>query len=215
MIVLTVHHLANSQSDRVVWLLEELGLPYRLVWYQRTAEGAAPASYLALHPAATAPVIEDGDRVLSESEAILPYICHRHAGGRLTVPPEAPNYPDYLYWMALSNNLLGIFFAKRTATEATPLPLMQIIHRREQGYLSFLEQTLEGQDYLAGDEFTCADIMSLFLLRNPRSLEGGDGANRLAWVDRLSRRPAYIKANAIAGPGATPPVDAGAPSSVA
>lgn len=206
--MLTLHHLGVSQSDRVVWLLEELDVAYRLIWHRRTAEGAAPPSYLALHPAATAPVIEDDELVLSESEAILPYICHRYAGGRLTVAPDAANYPDYLYWMALSNNLLGIFFAKRAANEATPHQLMQILERRENGYLNFLEQTLATRDYLAGDEFTCADIMSLFMLRDPRMFGGRDATNTLDYVKRLTERPAYIKANAIAGPAAIPPESA-------
>ena len=203
--MLTVHHLGVSQSDRVVWLLEELGIPYKLVWHRRTAEGVAPPSLLALHPAATAPIIEDGELVLSESEAILPFICHRYAGGRLTVAPDAPNYPDYLYWMALNNNLLGLFFAKRAANESTPPQLMQVIKRREDGYLKFLEQTLATRDYLAGDEFTCADILSIFMLRNPALYAGREATNTLAYVQRLTERPAYIRADAIAGPAANPP----------
>lgn len=203
--MLVVHHLGVSQSDRVVWLLEELGLPYDLVWHRRTAEGSAPPSFLALHPAATAPVIQDGDLVLSESEAILPYICHRHGGGRLTTPPEAPNYPDYLYWMALNNNLLGVFFAKAAKTPATPAVLTQILQRREDGYLRFTEQTLAKRDYLAGDEFTCADIMNLFLLRNPGTLGDREMPHTRAYVERLCQRPAYVKADAIAGVQATPP----------
>jgi glutathione S-transferase len=206
--MLTVHHLGVSQSDRVVWLLEELGLPYNLVWYDRTAERMAPPAYLALHPAAVAPVIQDGDLVLSESEAILPYVCHRHAGGRLTVAPEAVNYPDYLYWMALSNNLLGLFFARMAANDQSPPVLMQILQRRQDGYLAFLEQTLAKHDYLAGDAFTCADIMSLFLLRNPAVLAGRDAPHTQAWIARLTARPAFIKADAIAGPEATRPVEA-------
>src|SRR5215475_10221658 len=97
--VITLHHLGVSQSDRVVWLMEELGVPYRLRWYRRTETGLAPDAYLALHPAATAPVIEDDGKVLTESAVILEYICHRYAAGRLTVSPRQPNYTDYLYWM--------------------------------------------------------------------------------------------------------------------
>jgi len=75
--MITIHHLGVSQSDRVVWLMEELGLPYKLVWYRRGAtDNLMPASYLALHPAATAPVIDDDGRKIAESAAILEYICH-------------------------------------------------------------------------------------------------------------------------------------------
>ena len=203
--MITVHHLGVSQSERVVWLMEELGLPYELVWHRRTPDGGAPTSYLALHPAATAPIIKDGDLMLCESEAILPYICHRHAGGRLTVAASAPNYPDYLYWMALNNNLLGIFFAKRTSNESSPPVLMQILKRREDGYLRFAEQTLAQRPYLAGDEFTCADIMSFFFLRNPRTLGDRDLPYTRAYVERVNKRPAFVKADSIAGPAANPP----------
>jgi len=79
------HHLGVSQSERVVWLMEELGPSIRIMWHKRGADGLAPASYLALHPAATAPVVQDGHRTLCESAAILEYVCHKYAGGRLTV----------------------------------------------------------------------------------------------------------------------------------
>src|SRR6185436_16999799 len=76
--MITIHHLGVSQSDRVVWLMEELGLPYHLKWYKRGPDLLAPPEFLALHPAATAPIIEDGDMLLAESGAIVEYICHRH-----------------------------------------------------------------------------------------------------------------------------------------
>ena len=204
--MITVHHLGVSQSDRVVWLMEELGLPYKLVWHNRSAEGLAPDSYLALHPAAAAPIIQDGDLTLTESEAILPYICHRYAGGRLTVAPDAPAYPDYLFWMAANNNLLGLFFAKATTNEATPPMFLKMLNRRENGYARFMEDTLAKRPYLAGDEFTCADIINLFALRFPNMLGGRDDMpNTKAYVQRLLERPALIKADAIAGVAASPP----------
>ena len=113
--MLTIHHLGVSQSDRIVWLMEELGLPYELKWYDRGPDGLLPPEYLALHPAATAPVIADGERVLAESAAIVEYISHRYGGGRLSVAPDRPNYPDYLYWMHFNNNVQGLFFAKLAA----------------------------------------------------------------------------------------------------
>src|ERR1700744_4508242 len=86
--MITIYHLGVSQSDRVVWLMEELGLPYQLKWFDRDQDRLAPPEYVALHPAAMAPVIKDGDLVLAESVAIVQYIAHRHGGGRLTVPPD-------------------------------------------------------------------------------------------------------------------------------
>jgi len=87
--MITIHHLGVSQSERIVWLMEELERPYRLKWYRRKQDRLAPDEYLALHPAATAPVIEDGDSVLAESGAILEYFCHRYAGGKLREPAAA------------------------------------------------------------------------------------------------------------------------------
>ena len=109
--MITIHHLGMSQSDRIVWLMEELNLPYSLKWYDRKDQ-LAPPEYLALHPASTAPVIDDDGRVLAESAVIVEYICHRYAGGALTVAPTQPNYAEYLYWMHFNNNVQGLFFAK-------------------------------------------------------------------------------------------------------
>jgi glutathione S-transferase len=211
--MITIHHLGVSQSDRVVWLMEELGLPYRLKWYKRKADRLAPDDFLALHPAATAPVIEDGDLVLPESGAIVEYVCHRYAGGRLTVRPDQPNYAEYLYWMHWHNNVLGLFFARRALAAQQALgPDAQrmdgLVKRRERGYFGWLDQRLAKSPYLAGPDFTCADVMAMFdLVSLP--LFGGraidDLPNALAYVKRIAARPAYIKAMSIAGPKATPP----------
>ena len=211
--MITIHHLGVSQSDRVVWLMEELGLPYKLKWYARKADRLAPDDFLALHPAATAPIIEDNGLVLPESGAIVEYICHRHAGGKLTASPEQPNYPDYLYWMHFNNNILGLFFAKRALT-LHPIagPDAQrmdgLFKRRENGYYRFLDRQLGKSPFVAGPEFTCADIMVVFPLTS-LALFGGrtidDLPNVVSYVKRISARPAYIKAMTIAGPKAVPP----------
>ncbi len=208
--MLTIHHLGVSQSDRVVWLMEELGLPYRLQWYNRGADRLMPPEYLSLHPAATAPVVQDGERTLVESAVILEYVCHKYADGKLTVGPSQPNYPDYLYWMHWNNNVQGLFFAKRALAslqpDAQPTGFLQ---RRTQGYYGFLNQRLGEVPYLAGPEFTCADIMATFNLTS-LPLFGGQGIeglpNAQAYVQRISERPAYQRAMQIAGPAAKPPV---------
>jgi glutathione S-transferase len=206
--MLTLHHLGVSQSDRIVWLMEELGLPYRLVWYDRGPDGLAPPEYLALHPAATAPVIEDGELVLAESAAIVEYISHRYGGGRLSVAPDRPEYPDYLYWMHFNNNVQGLFFAKLAAGAATPAPVRAFIERRENGYYRHLERRLGASPYVAGAELTCADLMVTFNLTSLSRFGGrtiDDLPNVLAYVDRIAKRPAYVKAMGIAGPSATRP----------
>src|SRR5262245_4953821 len=210
--MITIHHLGVSQSDRVVWLMEELGLPYQLKWYARGPDRLAPPEFLALHPAATAPIIEDGDTLLAESGAIVEYICHRHGGGRFTVRPEQPNYADYLYWMHFNNNNLGLFFARNALRANAHGPaanrISGLIERRQDGYFRYLELRLGSVPYLAGTEFTCADVMVMFSLTS-LPLFGGRKIdhlpNTVAYVDRLSARPAYKKAMAVAGPAAQPP----------
>lgn len=210
--MLTVHHLGVSQSDRVVWLLEELGLPYRFQWYSRGPDGLMPPEYVALHPASTAPVVEDDGRVLSESAVILEYVCHKYADGKLTVAPSHPSYYDYLYYMHWNNNVQGLFFAKLALGPDAKGPQAErvggFIKRREDGYYKVLEQRLGESSYLAGPDLTCADIMVAFNLTE-LPLFGGrkidDLPNAQKYVARISARPAYQKAMAKAGPGAKPP----------
>jgi len=179
--------------------MEELGLSYNLKWYNRKADRLAPDEFLALHPAATAPIIEDGDMVLAESGAIVEYICHRYAGGRFTVRPEQPNFAEYLYWMHFHNNILGLFFAKAALRAQQPHgPEAQridgLVKRRERGYYRYLDQRLGASPYLAGPEFTCADVMVMFDLAS-LPLFGGrtidDLPNVVSYVKRIGARPAY------------------------
>lgn len=211
--MITIHHLGISQSDRIVWLMEELNLPYRLKWYHRAENRLAPPEFLALHPAATAPVIEDDGRVFAESVVILEHICHRHAGGKFTVGPSQSNYEDYLYWMSFNNNILGLFFTRHALSDVKAESpnsdrMRTLVARREDGYYRHLDQRLASSPYLAGPEFTCADIMVMFNLAS-LPLFGGRGVDDLpnvtAYMERIGARPAYQKAMAIAGPAAKPP----------
>jgi glutathione S-transferase len=204
--LLIIHHLGVSQSERVVWLMEELALPYEIIWHRRGADGFAPASYLDLHPAATAPVIQDGERTLCESAAILEYVCHKYADGRLTVSPDQPNFYDYVYWMHFNNNILGLLFTRLALRGQTEGRMAGFVQRREGGYARMLEQRLAASAYLAGAELTCADIMVMYGLTSPRIFGGRDDLpNVRSYVERVSKRPAYIKAMQVAGPTAVPP----------
>jgi glutathione S-transferase len=208
--MITIHHLGVSQSDRVVWLMEELGLPYELKWYARGADGLMPPEYLKLHPAATAPVIEDDGRVLTESAVILEYVCHTHAGGKLTVAPGDPAYFDYLYWMHFNNNIQGLFFSTLALGDREGPDADRIrgfIERREGGYRRHLDQRLGETPYVAGQDLTCADIMVAFNLTSlPSFVARGmdDVPHVAAYVKRIGERPAYQKAMSIAGPAAQP-----------
>lgn len=209
--MIIIYHLGVSQSDRIVWLMEELNLPYRLEWFDRGKCGEAPNEYRALHPVGTAPVIRDGDLLLSESAAIVEYLSHKYGDGRFSVAPDQPNYPDYLYWMQFNSNAQTVLFAK-LALGDSPDPdsaIVKSVQYRENAYYTYLNDHLAESTYLAGDEISCADILAVFNLTT-LPLFGGraidDLPNVQRYVDRIVQRPAYIKAMAIAGPEAKKPV---------
>ena len=181
-------------------------------WRLRLIDGLQPPEYVGLHPASTAPVVEDEGRVLSESAAILEYVCHRYAKGRFTIATSAPNYFDYSYWMHFNNNVQGLFFAKLAlgpdATGPNAAGVGGFIKRREDGYYKYLDQRLGSSEYLAGPEFTCADIMETFNLTSLSRFGGptiDDLPNVQAYVARIAKRPAYDEAKRIAGPTAVKP----------
>ncbi|WP_103729892.1 glutathione S-transferase family protein [Novosphingobium sp. HII-3] len=209
--MITIYHLGVSQSDRVVWLMEELGLPYDLVWYDRNEEGIAPPEYLALHPAAMAPVIRDGDRLLAESVAIVQYIAHRYGGGRLTVAPDDENYADYLYWLEFNNNAqCGMFIKGALKAAGHDGGLIGMVsQRRTDGLFQQMDDHLATWPYLAGEEFTLADLMSAFAVVTVPELSGGNMlasyTNIQRYGERVTQRSAWQRAMAIAGPKAKRP----------
>lgn len=211
--MLTIHHLSASQSDRIVWLAEELGIPYHLKWYNRDADGLAPADYRELHPAASAPIISDGDTVLCESQAIVEYIIQRYGNGRMAIAADQPEYPDYLYWMCFAGSLLATISAnivyKGCALESDMAKLHgRLMADRETRYLAHMNQRLGTVPFLAGETFTGADIMNFFNLSTMPAYGGPSlepYPSITAYADRISHRPAYRKAMAIAGPGASQP----------
>lgn len=209
--MLIVHHLGISQSDRIVWLCEELGLPYELRRYER--QGGAPPEYAALTPYGTAPVIQDGDLTLSESGAIIEYLIHRHGGGRLAVAPGEPNYPDYLFWFHYANGSLMASVLMSAALDMTGAPIegtvKHLYGRAERGFQA-VEARLGEAAYFAGDEFTAADIIMFFPLTTMRMFSPRDITpypNLRAYLARVAQRPAYQRAMAKADPGLAPKID--------
>jgi glutathione S-transferase len=199
--MLTVHHLGISQSDRIVWLCEELEIPYELKKYERDpVTRLAPAAYKALHPCETAPVITDGDLVLGESGAIIEYVIAKYGNGRLALKPDHPNYPAYLYWFHFANGsfmpagmtdlVLGIL-GMRDQEAVKPLRA-----RGDRAY-AMADQRLHQETWFAGDEFTAADIMMLFPLTTMRVFAPRDLAaypNIRAYLARVGERPAFQRA---------------------
>ena len=210
--MLTVHHLGVSQSERIVWLCEELEIPYELVIYDRDpVTRLAPAEYKALHPMGTAPVITDGDLVLSESGAIMEYIIHRYGGGRLAAQPEAPNYPDYLFWMHFANGsvmpagMMALVMGMLGLDEDHPL--RGALGSRGVNAFAMIEKRLGAAPWFAGPEFTAADIIMVFPLTTMRAFVPMDLApypNIRAYLKRVGERPAYRRAMAKGDPGMTP-----------
>ena len=212
--MITIHHLGVSQSDRVVWLMEERQLPYELKWYDRGEDFLAPPEYRALHPAGTAPIITDGDLVMAESTAIVEYISQRYGDGKLSVSVDSPDYPHYLYWMQFNNNLQTTLFIKMAYQTAGGDPeadnlMMTTTLRREDGLYRAIEARLGEADYLGGADFSCADIMSVFNLTSLAMLGAraidDNMPNTRAYVERVTARPAYLKAMEVAGPEASRP----------
>jgi glutathione S-transferase len=207
--MLTVHHLNMSQSERVVWLCEELAIPYELVVHPRDpVTRMAPPAYKALHPQGTAPVIVDDGRVLAESGAIVEYIIARHGGGRLAVTPDRPNYADYLYWLHFSNgSLMPNELMRLVGGMLDPKgenPVMQILMARSDTAWNMIERRLSEAPYFAGDEFTAADVMNGFPLTTMRMIAPRDLATLphvRAYLQRIGARPAYRRAMEKGDPG--------------
>lgn len=210
--MLTVHHLGRSQSERIVWLCEELGVPYELKRYDRRADNRlAPPEYKALHPMGTAPVVTDGDLVLGESGAIVDYVIATYGEGRLTLKRGDTGFTDYLYWFHFANGTLQptaarVMFLER-ADPSGKSALLQAAKERFALVLSTMEKRLGVTPYLAGTELTAADIMSVFSLTTMRLFSPFDLSpypNILTYLQRIGARPGYRRAMQKADPDMTP-----------
>ncbi|MBV9996268.1 MAG: glutathione S-transferase family protein [Caulobacteraceae bacterium] len=210
--MLTVHHLGVSQSERIVWLCEELGIPYELKVYDREPDTRmAPASYKALHPVGSAPIITDGDVVLPESGAIMEYIIGKYGNGRLAVGPDQPNYADYLFWFHYANGsfmpsqMFALLLAMQGGAES-PMTKRFLQERTERAW-TLVEQRLGQVPYFAGNEFTAADVIMVFSLTTMRAFTGrklDDLPNTRAYLKRVGERPAYRRAMKKGDPGMAP-----------
>lgn len=209
--MLIVHHLGISQSDRIVWLCEELEIPYELRKYDRDpVTRMAPAAYKALHPCETAPVITDGDLVLGESAAIVDYIIAKYGDGRLALKPDHPNFADYLYWFHFANGsfmpagMIDLILGMLGLSDQEATKLLRA--RGDRAY-AMTEQRLGEATWIAGDEFTAADIMMLFPLTTMRVFAPRDLApypNIRAYLARVGQRPAFQRAAKKGDPDLTP-----------
>ena len=212
--MVVVHHLNNSRSQRVLWLLEELAVPYEVKRYERDAKTMlAPPALLAIHPLGKSPVITDGEVVLAEAGAIMEYLVDKYSSGRLKPPAGSPQALKYLYWMhyaegsAMPPLLLRLVF-NRVATNPAPWPVSAIARRiaatvdksfiepNLARHLNYMEAELSAQSWFAGEDFTAADVQMSFPLEAAAS-RGGLNASRpklLGFLERIHARDAYKRA---------------------
>jgi len=210
--MLTVHHLGISQSDRIVWLCEELDIPYTLLRYERDpVTRLAPPEYKALHPSGTAPVITDGSLALAESAAIIEYIAKRHGGGRLILGPDHPDFPHFLYWFHFSNGTMMpaglVEVALGLAGGTTDSDTLRGLRSRLDRAYDMIEARLSTATWFAGSAFTAADIIMAFPLTTMRLFIPRDLAsypNLRAYLKRLGERPAFRAAMTKADPDLPP-----------
>jgi len=218
--MLVVHHLDNSRSQRVLWLLEELGTPYEIVFYRRDPKTMlAPPALRAVHPLGKSPVVTDGDLTLVESGAIVEYLADRYGGGRLAPAVGTPARLRYTRWLHYAEGslmpplLLKLVF-HRVETEKMPFfakPIAKAIAGKVRQafidpqlrlHLDYLEGELEHAEWFAGDAFSGADIQMSFPIE-AAAARGGLGANRprlTAWLERIHARAAYRRALERGGP---------------
>jgi glutathione S-transferase len=206
--MITIHHLDKSRSERIVWLVEELDLPYQLETTLRE-NGLAPASYRAIHPLGRAPIISDGELVLIESGAIVDYLISHYGNGRLRPSVSSPDYARYLQWLhyaegtAMSSLLLDYFVSSIEGGAAALTPRLEMVRARNTEMLSHIDTELGQRAYFAGAEFSCADIMMEFCFAFLARAKGETFASypHIAdWLQRIHARPAYAKSMQLVGP---------------
>ncbi|MBQ5941592.1 MULTISPECIES: glutathione S-transferase family protein [unclassified Massilia] len=212
--MILVHHLNNSRSQRILWLLEELGLDYEIKKYQRDPKTMlAPPELKAVHPLGKSPVISDGDTVVAESGAIVEYLVQRYGNGRLIPPADTPERLRWTYFLhfaegsAMPPLLLKLIFDR---IEHGPMPffvrpIARAIARKVKNdfvlpnirsQLDYLEAELNKSTWFAGEEFSAADIQMSFALEASSSRGGLDGKypKLSAFLERIHARPAYQRA---------------------
>ena len=212
--MITVHHLNNSRSQRVLWLLEELGLSYEIKHYERDPKTMlAPVSLREVHPLGKSPVITDGELTLAESGAIIEYLVKHYGNGRLRPAPDTPEYLRYTYWLhyaegsAMPPLLLKLIFNQ---IEKSPMPFFarpiarSIVNRVNSSFiepqitqhLDYMESEIGKSAWFAGNEFTAADIQISFPLEAAAAQDelNASRPKLMAFLNRIHERPAYQQA---------------------
>ena len=218
--MIVVHHLNNSRSQRILWLLEELGVDYDLKCYQRDRQTLlAPPELKAVHPLGKAPVIQDGALVLAESGAIIEYLADRYDGGKLARAHGSPERTQYVYWLhyaegsAMPPLLMKLIFDR---VVAAPMPFFArpIVRKIRESVMTafigpqlrlhfdYLESQLARREWFLDGEFSAADVQMSFPIETALARGALDRSrpHLMAWLDRVHARPAYRRAVERGGP---------------
>ena len=216
--MITVHHLNNSRSQRVLWLLEELGVPYEVVRYQRRPDMLAPAELKKVHPLGKSPVITEDGRTIAETGAILEYILEKHGQGRLVPPAGSDEKLRFTYWMhyaegsAMPLLLLKLIFARLPGQVPALLrPVIGMVAKKVQARLTdpqlataltfWNDELAQRGPWFAGRDFTAADVMMSFPVEAAAGRVGLEAYPALQdWLARIHARPAYHRALETGGP---------------
>ncbi|AAO07458.1 glutathione S-transferase [Vibrio vulnificus] len=200
--MITLHHLNKSRSKRIIWLLEELGVDYQVVAYQRdSVTFLAPPELKAIHPLGKSPVIEADGKVIAESGAITEYLIAKHAPLRLAPAPESAEYVEYLQWLHFAESsgilplLLKVFLTKDGAQTQF---LAQYADAEINKVVGYLDQSLQGKNYLVGETLSGADIMNSFIVEIVQQFGLLEQYPNLArYSDTLASHPSFVKAQAL------------------
>lgn len=217
--MIVLHHLNNSRSQRIIWLLEELRLPYEVIRYERDSKTMlAPPELRKIHPLGKAPVITDGDKVLAESGAIIEYLIDSYGNDRLRPKVGTQARIDYNYFLhyaegsAMPPLLLSLIFSKMPKS---PMPFFMkpivkgiadkvkksFVNPQIKNHFEFLENHLAKNPWFAGEEFSAADVQMSFVIAAGLARGGRDSRPKLAsFLDRIHARPAFQRALAVGGP---------------
>lgn len=217
--MITLHHLDNSRSQRILWLLEELGLEYRIEQYQRDPETMlAPARLRDIHPLGLAPVLQDGELVLAESAVIIEYLLNEYAGEEWQPKRGEAGWLDYAYWMHSAEGSVmpmlvmklvcqrvqakSPWLIKPIAKAISASVLKSFVQPSLDRHLAFMESSLKGQDWFVGQRLTGADVQLSYVIAAAAERDGlNDKYPRLSsWLDRVTSRPAWQRAIAAGGP---------------
>ena len=194
--MLTLHHLNDSRSQRILWLLEELGLPYEMKRYQRDATTRlAPPELKQVHPLGKSPVITDGDIRIAESGAIVDYIIRRYGKGAMMPAIGSANYEAYHEWLHYSEGsamlplMMNLYVSRLREAGA---PLHPRIDSETANHLGYVDSALEGCDFFVGPSLTGADIQMSFVGEVAKAFDKlGPYSNLEAWLTRMHARPAF------------------------